>query len=300
MRLITFQDFEKEKDNADFLLTVMNDYKNWDMYKTAVEAQEYYRHDNRAIRERMTYLQRHGLVDAKVMFHKIRNGFFPKAVKQTSQYLLGNGATLPPEVKSILGPRFDKSLQQIGMQALVDGVNWGYWKRGAFTRYEATGETIAKPNQLKIFRATEFAPLYDEETGDTRAALVFQQIDPEKPLVIHFFTEQGIIKYISTDGKALTQAGEIVPYVINESSEWLKNREDESLDITDTDDQPTIPIVPFYANEMKVSEFNPAIKALIDADDFVMSDLIDGTTITEGVYWVLKNFGGADVAELLT
>lgn len=273
----------------EFILGAILDYKNSMAYKTAVEAQEYYAAKNRTILRRMTYLEKYGLINSKVKFHKIMNGFFPKAVKQISQYLLGNGVTLPQEQKRLLGPRFDYSLQKIGRQALVDGVNWGYWVRGE-TRDGKTG-----PNKLRIFRATEFAPLLDERTSDLRAGIRFWQMADDRPLYIELFDERGITQFKASDGEVKQTSTKPTPYfrpvAVDASGEH---------EVADSVNNPTIPIVPFYANELKESEFNPTIKGLIDADDFVMSDLADGATLTEGLYWLIKNFGGEDAAELVT
>ena len=60
-----------------------------------------------------------------------------------------------------------------------------------------------------------------------------------------------------------------------------------------------LPIFPLYANELKRSELTDGIKGHIDAYDFISSDLADGITHVEGVYWYIKNYGGDNAAELI-
>lgn len=247
------------------------------MYQTAYAAQEYYAVRNIEILNRLTYLQKHGLTDSKVKFHKICSAFFPKLVKQLSQYLLGNGVTMDENVKKKLGLGFDKSLQKAGMQALVDGVNWGFWN----------------VDKLIIFRATEFVPLYDEQNGDLRAGIRFWRIDSDKPLYVEMFEEDGITKYGEENDSSLR--------LIEEKRDYIQKIRTDALgsEIIDTDNYPTIPVFALYANDLKQSEFTTGIRSMIDAYDFINSDLVDGITQIEGIYWVVKNYGGNDMAELL-
>lgn len=278
IKIYTYQDFTENENKENAIMAAINDYKSSDMYKNAAMGQKYYAVKNDAIIKRLTYLQKHGLTDSKVKFHKICSGFFPKLIKQLSQYLLGNGVTLDEKVKSKLGIGFDKKLQQMGIQSLVDGVNWGFWN----------------VNKLMIFRATEFVPLFDEESGDLRAGIKFWQIHPDKPLRVELFEEDGITKFKGTDNGSLISMQDKKPYITKMRVDILGE------EITDTENYPTIPIFALYANELRQSELTPGIKSMIDAYDFISSDLVDGITQVEGVYWVIKNYGGNDMAELLT
>ena len=280
--MITFQDFEKAKENGSlerFLGEAIDSYRGSESYKTAVDAQAYYKGENIAIVQRMTYLQRIGKMDSRVKFHKLRNGFFPKAVKQLGQYLLGNGVTLEKNVKEKLGIKFDKKLQEMGMQALVDGVSWAFWEL----------------DHMVLFRATEFFPLLDEETADVKAAIRFFRIDDDKPLFVELFQKSGITKYKGKDERSLELAGEETAYKFRLR---VYETDREEAVVTDTDNYPVIPVFPLYANELQRSEFTPGIRSMIDAHDFISSDLADGITLIEGLYWVFKNFGGDDVKEL--
>ena len=268
-----------------FIKDAVNNYKTSESYLTASEAQDYYARQNSEILRRLSALQRAGKggADINVTYHKLCNGFFPFFVKQLSQYLLGNGVTLDANTKKRLGVKFDKALQKMGLQALVDGVAWGFWNKPTARVPEA---------HLLIFRATEFVPLFDEINGDLRAGIRWTQIDPQKPVVYYLFTEENITTY-----EAEKADGDIVQ---TDTQPYIKKVRRDGLgeEIVDTDNQPTIPIFPLYANELKRSEFM-GMKSMIDAYDFINSDLADNITQVEGVYWVIKNFGGEDERELV-
>lgn len=295
--MITYMDWAEAGgiSNSGFILKCITEYKNSPMYKNAAEAQLYYMRENPAIMNRLTYLQKHGIRQSKVKFHKICSGFFPKFVKQLSQYLLGNGVTIDDAVKEKLGVKFDNALQKAGMQCLVDGVNWGYWRAGETTTNNALGQTRGKPGELIVFRATEFVPILDEINGDLRVGIRFTQIAPDKPMRIEVFEEDGITVFATIkDTSGLMLIKDKTPYV-------LKIKVDATGEtVVDPENDPMIPVYPLYANELKHSEFTPGIKSMIDAYDFINSDLADTITQVEGLYWTIKNYGGDDAAQLLT
>lgn len=170
-------------------------------YRDAVDAQAYFGGENTAISKRLNYMERHGVANSRMVFHKVHSGIFTWLILQLAGYELGNGVTLPPEIKDRLGLRFDNSMQKIGQQALVDGVNWGYWQAGSKTVSNATGAVLSqKSGKLMIFRATEFVPLFDEMTGDMRVGIRFTQIAPDKPYRIELFEEDGLTVYKADKG----------------------------------------------------------------------------------------------------
>ena len=275
--ILTFQDFEAAEDKAAFILKAINEHKTSDNYRRAVEAQAYYLRKNTAIVNRMTFMEKYGVRNSKIKFFKIRSGFFARSCKQLVGYLLGNGVTLPPEVKQRLGNKFDRDLSTAGLQALVDGVNWVFWNT----------------NRAVIFRVTEFVPLFDETNGELMAGIRFWQIDREKPLIIELYEVNGITKYVKKKDSAdiaLTQ--EQSPYTYKVRIDGL------GQEVIGDGNYNHLPIFPFYANESKTSELSDGFKEDIDAHDFISSDLVDGITTWEGVWGVIKNYGGDDLSEL--
>lgn len=63
-----------------------------------------------------------------VVGNRIGSGILQRLVTQQTQYLLGNGVTLPDAaMKRRLGTDFDRVLSRLGEKALLHGVCWLYW-----------------------------------------------------------------------------------------------------------------------------------------------------------------------------
>ena len=279
--MLTFQDFQTATDKTAFILKAINEHKKSDTYSRAKTAQSYYERNNNAIANRLTFMEKYGISNSKVKFFKQSCGFFPRMCKQLTGYLLGNGITLPQEIKNKLGVRFDKDFKNAGLQALIDGVNWCFWN----------------VDRLVVFRATEFVPLFDETNGDLMAGIRFWQIDREKPLNVELYEVEGITRFVQSkaDGNSsneLTQIGEKATYINS------FRRDAISEEVIDSSNYPRIPVFAFYANELKSSELTSGLKEDIDAYDFINSDLTDSITQIEGIYWIVKNYGGSELTEL--
>lgn len=279
--MYSFQDFQKTVENNGLknkmILDIIREYTNSAVFNDALIAQKYYERRNDTILRKLSYMQTMGIADSNMIFHKLCSGFFPKFVRQLSQYLLGNGVTLDESIKKLLGPRFDKSIQQMGIQTLVDSVNYGFWN----------------VDRLIVFRATEFCPLFDEITGDMMAGIRFWQLDSEKPMYIELYEGDGVTRYKNVDG-TITEDSAKRAYRINE----IVYEHDES-EVIDTESYSRIPIFPMYANETHTSELTAGLRGMIDAYDAINSDLSDSITNIEGIYWVLKNFGGDNAYDLI-
>lgn len=275
--MVTAQDFYGSDNKESAIITAINDYKSSPAYREALEAQHYYEGHNTAISQRLTYLQRHGLTDSKVKFHKICSGFFPKLVDQRAQYIAGNGVTLDGNARDKFGDGFDRIIKQATTESIVDGTIHGFWN----------------VDRIIIFRATEFVPLFDEQTGDLMAGIRFYQIHPDKPMYVELFEIDGITKFIGNDEGGVRLLDHKKPYITKMRVDALGE------EIVDTDNYPRIPIFALKSSPNGKSSLTVGIKAIIDAYDFISSDLADGITQIEGLYKTIKNFGGDDAAQLI-
>lgn len=286
--MLTMQDYElaakTEEQKKTFILQAITEHKASEVYRKAESAQNYYARRNEEIIKRLSFLEQANNVKLDIKFHKLRNGFFPKAIKRLVLYALGNGATLEDNIKEKLDPKFDKKIINIGLNTCVDGVNW---------LFNDIDPITVKPI-LHGFRATEFVPLVDERTSLPQAGIRFWQIDEHKPMYVELYEINGITEFKTDDnGTTLEVYKEQRPYK-------LKVRKDAiSTTIEGQENYGVFPIIPIYANELKESELNDGLKCDIDAFDFVFSDLIDDILQNEGIYAVVKNFGGNDLANLL-
>ena len=273
----TYQDYVAAGENtkAAFIMEAIAEYKMSEVYRKAVLGQTYYSRDNQAIVNRLTFLEKYDMKKSKVKFFKMRCGFFHKMCIQIAQYLLGNGITLKSDTKEKLGVLFDNDIQKAGLQALIDGVCWCFWNL----------------DRLKVFRATEFLPLYNEDTGNIEVGIRFWQIAANKPLNVELYEIDGITKY-SADGDNLVMIGEKQSYKTNVRKDLI------STEVVGGENYNVLPIFPFYANELRESELSEGLKEDIDAFDFIKSDLVDTILQIEGIYWVVKNYGGNDLVQL--
>lgn len=248
------------------------------MYTSATTAQEYYSSNNIEISNRLGYLERQMRSKINVKFHRLRNSFFAKAVKRLVLYLMGNGATLDDEIKLMIDRKFDNTMIYAAINACVDGVVWGF----------------PDLDGLTFFRATEFVPLLDERTGDTMAGIRFWQIDPDKPMYIELYEIDGI-----TEFEADSSGSNIKETLPKRAYKQTIRQDAFTKTVINGENYGVLPVFPLYANELGESELTTGLQALIDAYDFVSSDWVDNTTLIEGLYGIIKNYGGQDAATLL-
>jgi hypothetical protein len=275
--MLTYQDMLKAADKPAFVMEAISNYRSLDMYIRAVEAQAYYSRDNTGVVRRLTFMEKFTVKGSKVKFFKMRCGFFPKIIKQQSQYLLGNGITVDDKIKTMLGNKVDTDFQRAGLYALIDGVSWCFWN----------------VDRLIVFRATEFAPLFDEETSALMAGIRFWQLSPDKPMFIELYEMDGVTRFQAD------QFGS-VPLIIKPKTAYKQQIRIDAVskEVVNTENYTKIPVFPFYANELKQTEFTYGLQEDIDAYDFISSDLVDNILQIEGIYWVIKNYGGDDLKQL--
>lgn len=281
--MITFQDYEKaaergEAERNSFIIKAIKEHQSSYRYQRALLAQAYYARRNWGVGARASFLERIGIDRSKVRFFKMKSGHFPKFVKQLNSYLLGNGATLPPEVKEKLGDRFDKQFAKAGLNALVDGVSYIFWNK----------------DRLLIYRATDFMPLFDEMTADMMAGIRFWQIDPDKPTYMELYETDGV-----TMLRQDVNSNQLTELTAKRAYEQTVRSDITGSEIVDTMNYPKIPVFPLYANDIHESEFDPGFQENIDAYDFLSSELVDGAIQIDGVYWAITGYGGNDARELI-
>ena len=285
--MVTYQDLLKVGDNdkarMDFVRNCINQHKATELYKTAVIADEYDRHQNRTIMQyqKLLYdMSGKAVADEWGANYKMASKFFNRFITQENQYLLGNGVGWKKEdTAKKLGEDFDTELQKAGLKALSGAVSFGFWNY----------------DHLEQFGVLEYAPLYDEENGALMAGVRFWQVDAEKPLRATLYEEDGYTDYI-WDKKDTDGYGRI----LHEKRAYkLKVRvsEADGFEIYDGENYPDFPFVPLWANPQKQSEI-VGIREQIDCYDLIKSGYAN--TVDEGsiIFWTLKNAGGMDEADL--
>ena len=281
--MITYQDYCKAKATGGaaaekLLLEAVSEHKSSEIYQTAVDAIAYDKRRNKTIGsyQKLLYtLSGTAVPDNFTANHKISSGFFPFFITQENQYLLGNGVTLDPQEKQKLGKNFDTRLQQLGRDALVCGVAFGFWNY----------------DRLECFSVTEFAPLWDEETGALGAGIRFWQIAPEKPLHLTLYEPDGYTGYLEEKGK-LRQLSPKTPY-----KQTVSISPADGMQITGGENYGRLPIVPLWGNPHHQSEL-VGIRSQIDAFDLIKSGFANDLDDASMIYWTLTNTCGMDDMDL--
>jgi hypothetical protein len=281
--MLTFQDWLKAENKEAFILDGINKYTASQPYLKALEAREYYARRNVEIMRRRGALLTTGEL-SKLHKKAVRPankkccGFFQKSVNQLAMYLLGNGAALLDAQKGRLGPDFDTVLQKIGRQALIDGVCWGYY----------SGDRVT------AFTASEFFAFPDERTSAYMVGVRFYQIDPEKPMYVELYEVDGVTVYLRpSEGASLVIAEPKKPY-IQEFVDYGGQAE-----ITGSRNFNALPVVPFWAKDDREGALTESLKNDIDLYDRVMSDFGDNLDRANDIYYIVQNYGGANLKQLI-
>lgn len=295
--MFTYQDLlnikDDEKDRMAFILDVIAWHKTTDLYKNAVIAYDYFDFQNTTIMQyekTLTTVTGQIVPDKWSPNHKMVSGYFNFFVTQQNQYLLGNGVTWAKNSNTgkVLDDDFDNKLQEVGQDALIGGIAFG------FRNKDSKGN-----GKLDIFNVTEFAPLYDEETGALRSGVRWWQIDSTKPLRATLYEEDGYTEYIwriSDNGK---QSGEVLQpkraYVINTVTTGV-----DGTQIVDGENYNSFPIVPLRANRRNKKQGQSELVGIregIDAYDLIANGYENDLDNAQ-LYWIIKGAGGMDDPDL--
>ena len=278
--ILTFNDLveigENERDRMEFVLAAIHEHKGSELYKTAYDAELYYKHQNPTIMrfQKFVYNQFGQKVpDIWSPNNKIASNWYNYFTTQAVSYLLGNGVTFgkKEQTKNKLGKDFDKKVQDIAIHAKNGGVGFGFWNL----------------DHIEAFSLTEFVPLYDEDDGGLKAGIRFWQIDDTKPLRATLYELDGYTDYIKRKDEDVSVLKEKRAY-----TQIVKRNDIEGETILDGAPPAGFPIVPLW-NINRQSDL-VGNRGTIDAYDLMVSGLINNVSDGEFIYWILKNCGGMD------
>ena len=275
----TYQDLlevgENERDRMEFVLDAILEHKGSELYKTAYDAELYYKHQNPTIMrfQKFVYNQFGQKVpDIWSPNNKIASNWYNYFTTQAVSYLLGNGVTLKKESnKAKLGKDFDKKVQDVATHAKNGGVAFGFWNL----------------DHLECFDLTEFVPIYDEDDGGLKAGIRFWQIDDSKPLRATLYELDGYTDYIKRKNEDVAILNNKRAY-----TQIVRKNDIEGETILDGAPPAGFPIVPLW-NINRQSDL-VGNRGTIDAYDLMVSGLINNVSDGEFIYWILKNCGGMD------
>ena len=216
-------------------------------------------------------------VDPTATNTKITSNFFRRLNVQRNTYSLGNGITFEKEsVKEKFGNGVDSILLKAGYKALIHGVSFLFWN-GQLSNY---------------FKATEFAPLWDEETGVLKAGIRFWQIEKDRPLFAIVYEQDGFTKWRKADGAWS---------IVTEKTSYIKEviyTEADGAEINGYN-YSALPIVPLWGSELHQSTLI-GLRSQIDAYDIVNSGFANDIQDVAQLYFLLENYGGMNAEELVS
>ena len=301
--MYTYQDFIKDRDQTSepyAVKTAIERHLSSELYKTAKIADEYDQQRNPTINSYIqTIFNAMGVAveDITAANNRISSNFFRRLNTQRCTYSLGNGISFADHIedrtdengvvtkvdttKAKLGPKFDTDTKKIGYKGLIHGVSFGFWN----------------VTRLHVFPVTEFAPLWDEETGALRAGVRFWRLDDDKPMTAVLYTEDGFITYRSGNGfnnmDFKTQDLRPRPYKVTISSVPADGDE-----IVGESNYGVLPIVPFWGSDLHQSTL-VGMREKIDSFDLIRSGFANDLQDVSQIYWIIENCGGMNMSDLM-
>lgn len=284
----TYQDLlaagQEDKARGDFVKAAIQAFQAEPQFRTARDAEAYYRHENSTIMraQKMVYnLLGQAVPDLYRPNHKIPCRYYYYFITQQVQFLLGNGVIFSDmaDKDKKLGKDFDSAVQLAATYALNGGVAFGFWNNDHLEVFPICG----------IPYAPSFVPLWDENTGNLGAGIRWWRLEDGKPLKATLYEPEGITEFEEDpEGKGLK--------VVTERSVYRYRTESSAATgVTRTpigNYDGRLPIVPLF-NVNRQSELVGGRETL-DAYDLMVSGLVNNTDEGNLIYWVLKNANAMD------
>lgn len=333
--MYTYQDLadigNDEQERINFVNRAIEQHKTSEDYQTAVIADQYDRQQNTTIvnfQKTIIDITGRMIPDYYSPSHKMCSNFYNRLTTQRVQYSLSNGVkwtgitvtvpegtpgaiekktyeivnnnavehkewqlSVPTGIKEKLGKDFDTQLQKLCKAGIDGGVAFG------FIDVKNHNDNEPETYNMKVFKITEFVPLYDEENGSLRAGIRWVKVD-SKPLRATLYEEDGFTEYIwnerKENGKNITE-GKIYkqkrPYKLRK----VKPGSIDEGEIYNGENYPSFPIIPFFPNEQKQSAI-VGMKEFIDCYDIIQNEYANEMD-NALFFWILTNAGGYDKEE---
>ena len=225
------------------------------------------------------------LVDFTASNNKIACNFFHRLNTQRVMYSLGNGVSFidtseagkKDTTKERLGKHFDYDMQMLAYKALTHGVSFAFWNI----------------DRMCVFPLTEFAPLWDEQTGTLRAGIRFWRLDPTRPMQVVLYEEDGWSRFQtvqSSNGASderLVMTSEKRPYITH----FAYTRADMDPQVIAAENYSALPVVPMWGSKLHQSTLI-GMREKIDSYDLIRSGFANDLQDCAQIYWMIANAGG--------
>ena len=303
--MLTYQDFEKAKDRAEFIAKAINDHRQNPDVKTAEDAALYDRQENVTINKVVRYIYSAAglkMEDPTTSNNKIASNYFHRLNTQRVSYLLGNGVSFVKHVKTVtdpetneptkidetketLGDEFDTRVYQVVYSGEISAKSYCYVTYDSKDGYG-----------FYLFPYTEFVPLLDETDGRLCAGIRFWSLDwDRKPITAVLYESDGLTKYRTRDGSRgldLVVYEEKHPY-----NPKVMHTDVEGAEVIGYENHfSDLPIIPYYAaNECSTLV---GMRSAIDAHDIISSGFANDLQDCAQIYWLIGGSLGMDEQKL--
>lgn len=289
-RLLTYQDFVDagEENREAFALEAIRRHMASESYHIAVDADLYDAQKNPTINK---YVQQvfditgSKLVDFTASNNKIACNFFHRLNTQRVMYSLGNGVSFidmseagkKDTTKERLGKHFDHDMQMLAYKALTHGVSFAFWNI----------------DRMCVFPLTEFAPLWDEQTGTLRAGIRFWRLDPTRPMQVVLYEEDGWSRFQTVQSangsksERLVMTSEKRPYITH----FAYTNADMDPQVIAAENYSSLPVVPMWGSKLHQSTLI-GMRENIDSYDLIRSGFANDLQDCAQIYWMIANAGG--------
>lgn len=280
--MMTYQDFAAYGSVPEAIGKLIGEHKTDSMTTTALEADEYDHQRNTTIRnfvQKIFTASGAQIQNVVASNNRRASNLFRRLNTQRCTYSLGNGVTFAQEGSKdkLGGQTFDARLKSAAYKSLIHGVSF----------------LFLNVDEVYVFPLTEFAPLYDENTGALRAGVRYFSVAKDKPVTAVLYEEDGYSEYTAKPGDqyrlTLPKRGYIRKYA--------EAPADEAPVLIGEENYSALPIIPLWGSELHQSTL-VGLKDGIDNYDLISNGWANDIRDCAQVYWLLENYGGMRAEDL--
>ena len=279
--------------DKQFLEREIAKFKNSPKRKLMIEGERYYQGDHDILNRKRTVIGEDGLLQEveNLPNNKIVDNQYAKMVDQKVNYLLGQPLTFDSEnktyvdlLKKIFNNRFQRTLKNIGQDALNGGIAWLH------PYYNEYGELA-----FKKFEPYEILPFWaDAEHTILDMAVRIYEVEGyegDREVIIEkveVYDTNGIHRYELKDGV-------LIPDVENPSSSYMVVIDEEGKETHWNWSK--VPLIPFKYNHKEIPLIN-RVKSLQDGINAILSDFQNNMQEdARNTILVIKNYDGTNLGE---
>jgi SPP1 family phage portal protein len=279
--------------DKQFLEREIAKFKNSPKRKLMIEGERYYQGDHDILNRKRTVIGENGLLQEveNLPNNKIVDNQYAKMVDQKVNYLLGRPLTFDSKnktyvdlLKKIFNNRFQRTLKNIGQDALNGGIAWLH------PYYNEHGELAFKkfePYEILPFwkdaehTILDFAVrIYEVEAYEGTKEVIIEKVE--------VYSTKGIDRYV-------LQNGSLIPDVENPSSNYIVVIDEDGKEVSYNWEK--IPLIPFKYNNKEIPLIKK-VKSLQDGINTILSDFENNMQEdARNTILVLVNYDGQNLGE---